>query len=86
MDYKMTYKMGLRVAADKRKKRYWIKQLTQTHGAGDSRSMSPVVAHRDISVQRGIERDRRIADIDERVVVCRNTMQPYLGGTNQTRS
>ena len=35
----MTYKTGLRVAADKRKKRYWIKRLTPARGEGDSRSL-----------------------------------------------
>jgi hypothetical protein len=34
------------------------------------------MARRDMSVQSEIGRDRRIADIDERVLECRNTMPP----------
>jgi len=38
--------------------------------------MSANGPRRDISVQIEIGRDWRIADIDERVLVCRNTMPP----------
>jgi hypothetical protein len=48
----MTYKTGLRVAADKWKKRRAIKRLTPARGAGDSRSMSPQLARRDILYRR----------------------------------
>ena len=40
----MTYKTGLRVATDERKKRYGIRRLTGASGEGDSRSRSPVMA------------------------------------------
>jgi hypothetical protein len=53
---------------------------------GNISTFSTESANRDISAQSGIERDRRIADIDERVVYAETPCRRNLGGANQTGS